>query len=126
MKTSDQPVSFKPSSGHCYNTADSAYWEADGLSHEITRAFALCHSCRMCFKYCDLFPLMFNLIDEKNEDVRQLTPADIRQIMKLCFQCKLCEVECPYTPRAQHEFQLDFPKLVHRYFAQQSARVDVE
>jgi glycerol-3-phosphate dehydrogenase subunit C len=35
--------------------------------------------------------------------------------MDACFQCKLCEVQCPYTPRDGHEFQLDFPKLVHRY-----------
>jgi Fe-S oxidoreductase len=37
--------------------------------------------------------------------------------MDRCFQCKLCEVQCPYTPRDGHEFQLDFPKLVHRYDA---------
>jgi Fe-S oxidoreductase len=37
--------------------------------------------------------------------------------MDACFQCKLCEVECPYTPRSGHEFQLDFPKLVHRFQA---------
>jgi Fe-S oxidoreductase len=35
--------------------------------------------------------------------------------MDACFQCKLCEVQCPYTPRDGHEFQLDFPKLVHRH-----------
>jgi Fe-S oxidoreductase len=37
--------------------------------------------------------------------------------MDRCFQCKLCEVQCPYTPRDKHEFQLDFPKLVHRHMA---------
>ena len=37
--------------------------------------------------------------------------------MDACFQCKLCEVQCPYTPRDEHEYQLDFPKLVHRYRA---------
>ena len=40
--------------------------------------------------------------------------------MDACFQCKLCEVQCPYTPRDGHEFQLDFPKLVHRYKAQRA------
>ena len=34
--------------------------------------------------------------------------------MDACFQCKLCEVQCPYTPRDKHPFQLDFPELVHR------------
>jgi glycerol-3-phosphate dehydrogenase subunit C len=42
--------------------------------------------------------------------------------MDPCFQCKLCEVQCPYTPRDGHEFQLDFPKLVHRYDAVQLRR----
>src|SRR6185295_2122124 len=41
-------------------------------------------------------------------------------VMDACFQCKLCEVQCPYTPRDGHEFQLDFPKLVHRYKAQRA------
>jgi Fe-S oxidoreductase len=35
-----------------------------------------------------------------------------------CFQCKLCEVQCPYTPRDNHPYQLDFPALVHRFDAQ--------
>jgi len=120
MTTSDSPVSFQASDGLCYVTDDPKYWSPEALGKEITRAFALCHSCRMCFKYCDAFPVMFDLIDSKNEDVNQLTAADIDKVMKLCFQCKLCEVQCPYTPREQHEFQLDFPKLVHRYFAQQA------
>jgi Fe-S oxidoreductase len=29
-------------------------------------------------------------------------------------------VQCPYTPREGHEFQLDFPRLVHRYKAQRA------
>jgi Fe-S oxidoreductase len=29
-------------------------------------------------------------------------------------------VQCPYTPRDGHEFQLDFPKLVHRHTAVQA------
>ena len=29
--------------------------------------------------------------------------------MDACFQCKLCEVQCPYTPREGHEFRFDFP-----------------
>ena len=51
--------------------------------------------------------------------MHRLTPADVQSVMDPCFQCKLCDVQCPYTPRDGHEFQLDFPKLVHRYDAQQ-------
>ena len=32
----------------------------------------------------------------------------------LCYQCKLCDPVCPYTPGKEHEFQLDFPKLMTR------------
>jgi Fe-S oxidoreductase len=45
--------------------------------------------------------------------------------MGQCFQCKLCEVQCPYTPRDGHEFLLDFPKLVHRYQAVKARREGV-
>jgi Fe-S oxidoreductase len=73
----------------------------------------------MCFKYCDSFPTLFSLIDEKHEgDVRKLSAGETERVMDGCFQCKLCEVQCPYTPRDGHAFQLDFPKLVHRYKAQ--------
>jgi Fe-S oxidoreductase len=72
----------------------------------------------MCFKYCDSFPSLFGFIDERHDgDVRKLTGDETEQVMGECFQCKLCEVQCPYTPRDGHEFQLDFPKLVHRYHA---------
>jgi Fe-S oxidoreductase len=72
----------------------------------------------MCFKYCDSFPILFDLIDNHYEgDVRKITGEQRAQIFDACFQCKLCEVECPYTPRSGHEFQLDFPKLVHRFRA---------
>jgi len=75
----------------------------------------------MCFKYCDSFPTLFELIDDAYDgDVRKLTAADKDRVMDGCFQCKLCEVQCPYTPRDGHEFQLDFPKLVHRYDAQRA------
>jgi Fe-S oxidoreductase len=70
----------------------------------------------MCFKYCDSFPTLFQLLDRSYDgDVHRLTARDVGRVMDGCFQCKLCEVQCPYTPRDKHEFQLDFPKLVHRY-----------
>ena len=75
----------------------------------------------MCFKYCDSFPILFELIDKKHDgDVTRITAAETDRVMDACFQCKLCEVQCPYTPRDKHEFQLDFPKLVHRYKAQRA------
>jgi Fe-S oxidoreductase len=111
-------VSYQPTDGLSYDPSDPTYWDQAGLDKEVTRVFEVCHGCRMCFKYCDSFPSLFSFIDERHDgDVHELTDVETEQVMQQCFQCKLCEVQCPYTPRDHHEFQLDFPKLVHRYQA---------
>ena len=111
-------ISYQPSDGLSYDPSELKYWDEDALDQEIERVFGVCHGCRLCFKYCDSFPIMFSAIDDEHDgDVRKLTPLDTERVMGACFQCKLCEVQCPYTPRDGHEFQLDFPKLVHRYNA---------
>ena len=116
-------VKYGPTDGLSYDPSEPVYWDADGLAKEVTRVFEVCHGCRMCFKFCDSFPTLFDFIDTSaEEDVRKLTSQQTREVMDGCFQCKLCEVQCPYTPRDGHEFQLDFPKLVHRYKAQQHRR----
>ncbi len=114
---SSESISYQPTDGLCYDPTEAKYWDEAALQKEVTRAFEICHGCRMCFKYCDSFPTLFALVDERDQDVRKVTPAETNRIMDACFQCKLCEVQCPYTPRDQHEFQLDFPKLVHRFQA---------
>jgi glycerol-3-phosphate dehydrogenase subunit C len=112
-------ISYLPTEGLSYDPTEEKYWDPDALDQEIERAFEVCHGCRMCFKYCDSFPKLFTLLDDRYDgDVRKLTREDKDEVMQACFQCKLCEVQCPYTPRDQHEFQLDFPKLVHRWAAQ--------
>lgn len=114
----DKPISYMPTEGLCYDPSQPVYWEPDALQQEITRAFEICHGCRMCFKYCDSFPTLFDLIDEKHDgDVTKITAPETKRVFDACFQCKLCEVQCPYTPRDGHEFQLDFPKIVHRFDA---------
>ncbi len=112
------PVSFLPTEDLTYDPSDARYWNPSLLGKEIERAAAICHGCRMCFKYCDAFPSLFRLLDERHDgDVRALTPPERDDVLGECFQCKLCEVQCPYTPRDGHEFQLDFPRLVHRWRA---------
>lgn len=116
-----KPISYMPTDELTYDTEDPIYWRADALSKEITRTFEICHGCRMCFKYCDSFPALFKAVDQDCAgDVRNLSETHIEKVMGSCFQCKLCEVQCPYTPRDKHEFQLDFPRLVHRYKAQRA------
>lgn len=116
-------ISYKPTDGLTYDPSDAKYWDPDALQDEITRVFEVCHGCRMCFKYCDSFPILFKAVDDDCDgDVTRLTAEHTEAVVDSCFQCKLCEVQCPYTPADDHEFQLDFPKLVHRYVAQRTRR----
>jgi glycerol-3-phosphate dehydrogenase subunit C len=115
-------IAYQPTAGMSYDPTEEKYWDPAALQGEITRAFEICHGCRMCFKYCDSFPLLFKFVDEATGDVRKLTAEQTDQVVDACFQCKLCEVQCPYTPADNHEFQLDFPKLLHRYTAQRAQK----
>jgi Fe-S oxidoreductase len=115
-KASEKRISYLPTPGLSYDPAEARYWDPAALEGEVRRAFEICHGCRMCFKYCDSFPRLFQALDQRYDgDVHRLDAADVASVMEACFQCKLCEVQCPYTPRDGHEFQLDFPKLVHRF-----------
>ena len=116
-------IAYQPTDGLSYDPTEEKYWDAAALDKEIKRTFEICHGCRLCFKYCDSFPSLFSFIDDKHGgDVRELTESQTATVMDQCFQCKLCEVQCPYTERDGHEFKLDFPRLVHRYVAQRALR----
>ena len=146
-------------------TGDARFWDSNNLRTEIDRVFDICHSCRLCFKFCGSFPTMFELIDgitdrrradylaehpevveaaerkraaaaqaapkehdgeraegfgdempELSGHASDLSHADVDRIVDLCFQCKLCYPNCPYTP--PHEFAIDFPRLLLRWKAQ--------
>jgi Fe-S oxidoreductase len=45
-------------------------------------------------------------------DVEKLPSADVKKVVDLCYQCKLCYNHCPYTP--PHRWQVDFPRLMLR------------
>jgi len=116
MADNQTRISYLPTDGITYDPSDSKYWDKTALDKEIERTFEICHGCRMCFKYCDSFPTLFKFLDERyNGEVKKIKPKDTQQIMDACFQCKLCEVQCPYSMRDGHEFKLDFPKLVLRH-----------
>jgi glycerol-3-phosphate dehydrogenase subunit C len=44
--------------------------------------------------------------------VDALTKDDLRRVVDLCYNCKLCYPICPYKP--PHEFEVDFPRLMVR------------
>ena len=120
------PIPYSPTPGLSYDPSDNVYWDPQGLVDEIDRTFEICQGCRMCFKYCDSFPLLFSFVDDHHDgDVRGITDDETARVFDACFQCKLCEVQCPYSARDNHDFLLDFPKLVHRYRAQGTRRQGV-
>ncbi len=107
-------IEARPTDGLSYNTTEPKYWDREGLNKELDRVFDVCHGCRLCFNMCPSFPALFDAVDAKGDDVRNLTQEDKNRVVDLCFGCKLCEVRCPYTPREGHEFQIDFPRLMNR------------
>ena len=121
--TPGERISYLAGAATVYDPADPRYWDETLLHEEVDRVFEICHGCRMCFKYCDAFPGLFTLLDDRHHgDVRALSGPERDTVMDACFQCKLCEVQCPYTPREGHAFALDFPRLVHRYQAARRKR----
>jgi glycerol-3-phosphate dehydrogenase subunit C len=114
-----------------YDPTDPRYFDETDLRSEVERVFSLCADCRMCVKFCGSFPKMFDAVDsyctdEKyaEVDAKKLKPQDVNQVVDLCFQCKLCYIKCPYTP-GDHDWSIDFPRLMARGKAQQVKRQGV-
>jgi glycerol-3-phosphate dehydrogenase subunit C len=120
-------IAPKPSQPPAFDVNDPRYWDARDLEQEMRRAFEICHGCRMCVNYCGSFPDMFARVDrdiEKNgaEGAELTGAADFQSVTELCWQCKLCYVDCPYTPDQKHEWALDIPRLLTREKAQRAKR----
>ena len=118
-KTASGRGTYAPTDGLAYDPEEPHYWDEAALRRETARVFDVCAGCRMCFKYCDAFPKLFAFADDEHDgDARALTPPQTAAVVDDCFQCKQCEVNCPYSPRDGHAFAIDFPKLAHRHRAQ--------
>ncbi|MBK9181166.1 MAG: hypothetical protein IPM45_16695 [Acidimicrobiales bacterium] len=97
-----------------YDPFHPRYFDEADLREELTRVYDLCHGCRLCFKFCSAFPTLFEMIDAiPEQDSARLSPAQQDQVVDECFNCKLCYINCPYIP-GQHEWELDFPRLMLR------------
>jgi Fe-S oxidoreductase len=104
-----------------YDPKHPKYLDEADVRAELTRVYDLCHGCRLCFKFCTSFPTLFEMIDRHDDqDAGRLTPAQQDQVVDECFQCKLCYINCPYVP-GQHEWALDFPRLMLRADAMRHA-----
>jgi glycerol-3-phosphate dehydrogenase subunit C len=107
-------IKGQPTPGLTYNPNDPLYWDKAALKGEVERIYEICHGCRLCFNLCPSFPELFHYIDEHHGSVRSLTQPEHDRVIDTCYQCKLCYVKCPYTPDDNHQFQLDFPRLLLR------------
>ena len=97
-----------------YDPFHPKYFDDADLREEMTRVFDLCHGCRLCFKFCDSFPILFAAVDQHDDqDAAKMTRAEQDAVVDGCWQCKLCYVNCPYIPEL-HEWNLDFPRLMMR------------
>lgn len=113
---SGMPISFENVADVSYDPHEEKYWDEASLRRETDRTFDLCHSCRMCFKFCPSFPDLFNTMDTTADgDVTKFTDADIGRVVDKCYQCKLCYVQCPYTDQDNHQYNLNFPELIQRH-----------
>ena len=96
---------------------DESWYDETALEAELRRVYDICHGCRRCFNLCDSFPILFDAIDEApNEEVGDLTPAQLARVVDACTLCDMCFLtKCPYVP--PHSFDLDFPHLMLRHRA---------
>jgi glycerol-3-phosphate dehydrogenase subunit C len=108
---------------------DPRYFDAPDLESELKRQFEVCHGCRMCVNYCGSFPDLFARVDRDiargAEGSERLQVDDFHSVTDLCWQCKLCYIDCPYTVDQQHAWALDIPRLLMREKAQRAAREGV-
>jgi Fe-S oxidoreductase len=107
-------IRYAPTDGLTYNPNEAKYWDREALHKEIVRTYELCHGCRMCFKFCQSFPTLFDAVDAADGDVPKVAAGITDKVIDECFQCKLCYTQCPYTDDEGHEFRLDFPSLMLR------------
>jgi Fe-S oxidoreductase len=108
-----------------YDPKNPKYLDEADVRQELTRVYDVCHGCRLCFKFCTSFHTLFEMIDRHDDqDAGRLTPAQQDQVVDECFQCKLCYINCPYTPGI-HEWAIDFPRLMLRTDAMRHANGQV-
>jgi glycerol-3-phosphate dehydrogenase subunit C len=90
------------------------FWDRADVDGELRRVYDICNGCRRCLPLCPSFKVMFDRIDvdEVDGDVEKLPARDVKEVVDLCYQCKLCYNHCPYTP--PHRWAVDFPRLMLR------------
>jgi len=117
---------MKPERPPVFDPNDPVFWDPRDLERELERVFGICHTCRMCVGFCPSFPALFDRVDGYVDrgagEVEAFDDEDYRVVNDLCFQCKLCYFKCPYTKDDDHDWAVDFPRLMLRHKAQRAKR----
>jgi Fe-S oxidoreductase len=98
--------------GFNFDVDSPVFWDEGEIKQELTRVFDICHSCRRCYNLCPSFNVLLDGIDEVSGEAADLPAKTVRDVVDLCFQCKLCDPHCPYVP--PHRWEVDFPRLMLR------------
>jgi glycerol-3-phosphate dehydrogenase subunit C len=90
------------------------FWELGSVDRELRRVYDICSGCRRCLPLCPSFKVLFDRldVDAVDGDIEKLPAGDVKEVVDLCYQCKLCYNHCPYTP--PHRWEVDFPRLMLR------------
>ena len=98
------------------------FWDLGKVDGELRRVYDICGGCRRCLPLCPSFKVLFDRldVDAVDGDVEKLPAADVKEVVDLCYQCKLCFNHCPYTP--PHRWAVDFPRLMLRARAAEARR----
>ena len=90
------------------------YGDEQALNAELHRVFDICHGCRRCFSLCNVFPTLFDLVDESaSGEVAAVPVGAYAKVVEHCYLCDMCYMtKCPYVP--PHEWNVDFPHLMLR------------
>ena len=90
------------------------FWDLGSVDKELRRVYDICGGCRRCLPLCPSFKVLFDRldVDAVDGDVEKLPRGDAKEVVDLCYQCKLCYNHCPYTP--PHRWEVDFPRLMLR------------
>ncbi|MEK7700601.1 MAG: anaerobic glycerol-3-phosphate dehydrogenase subunit C [candidate division NC10 bacterium] len=101
------------------------FWDPGSVDKELRRVYDICAGCRRCLPLCPSFKVMFDRldVDAVDGDVEKLPAADVKEVVDLCYQCKLCYNHCPYTP--PHRWEVDFPRLMLRARAAEARKSGV-
>ncbi|MGB1084908.1 MAG: 4Fe-4S dicluster domain-containing protein [Ilumatobacteraceae bacterium] len=82
--------------------------EESSVRTSLADDISVCSQCRLCVDLCDVFPSIFDALDDVTDaDPHLLTPNQQNIFSDSCFHCGACVQRCPHRgPDSEHEVDL--------------------